>query len=329
MNTAHHELLARVASMYYDQEKRQDEIGKELGLSRVKVYRLLKEAKREGVVQIIVRWPIHRDAQLERSLVECFILKEALVLKTDDLATSATRLNDLGRLGAQYLERVLYDGCTLAICLGRATAEVVHAIRPNFHSRVRVAQAVGSIPSAMQAYDGATIGRMLAQKLGGDVLYLSSPLMADSPDAVEVICRQQQVRDTLDAARRADVALVGIGNLDPKQSRIVEAGFLGADELADLITDGAVGDMAGRLFTLNGRLHRTHHNKRVIGITLDDLAHIPATLAVAAGIEKAAAILGALRTRACNVMCTDAATARAVLALANETLHEQRPALAG
>jgi DNA-binding transcriptional regulator LsrR (DeoR family) len=316
MNAAHHDLLARVASLYYDESRSQDDIGKALGLSRVKVYRLLKEAREAGVVQIIIRWPIRREAALERALVERFGLKDALVLDSSGDAPAEARLRNIGQLGAQYLEGVLRDGCTLAVCLGRSTAEVVNALSPQRHARVRVAQAVGSIPSSMQAYDGATIGRMLAQKLGGDVLYLLSPLMADSPQAADVIRRQAQVRETLDAARQADVALVGIGNLDPAHSRVVEAGFISKDELAELIAHGAAGDMAGLLFTREGKAHPTRHNKRVIGVTLEELARIPTVLAVAAGGEKGEAILGALRSKACNVLCTDAGTAAAILDLA-------------
>jgi DNA-binding transcriptional regulator LsrR (DeoR family) len=318
MDVTHHDLLARVASLYYDEGRSQDEIGKTLGLSRVKVYRLLKEAREAGVVQIVITWPVRRDAVLERTLVERFGLKDALVLAGEDDASPAARLRSLGQLGAQYLDGVLRDGCTLAVCLGRSTAEVVNALQPRRHARIRVAQAVGSIPSSMQAYDGATIGRALAQKLGGDVLYLSSPLMADSPQAADVIRRQAQVRETLDAARGADVALVGIGALDPEYSRVVEAGFISKGELGDLIAQGAVGDMAGLLFTREGKAHPARHNKRVIGITLDELARIPAVLAVAAGNEKREAILGALRSKACNVLCTDAVTAAAVLNLAKQ-----------
>jgi DNA-binding transcriptional regulator LsrR (DeoR family) len=320
-NAAHHELLARVASMYYDDGRNQDEIGKALGLSRVKVYRLLKEAREAGVVQIVIQWPIRRAAALERALVEQFGLKEALVLEAAGEAREEARLRSVARLGASFLERTLHDGQTLAVCLGRSTAEVVSALAPQRHARVRVAQAVGSIPFAMQAYDGATIGRMLAAKLGGEALYLSSPLMADSPQAADVIRRQGQVRETLDAARGADVALVGIGALDPAHSRVVEAGFVSKDELAELVEGGAVGDMAGLLFTREGKAHPTRHNKRVIGVTLDELARIPTVLAVAIGAAKALAILGALRSKACNVLCTDAATADAVLALARDGMN--------
>jgi lsr operon transcriptional repressor len=139
--------------------------------------------------------------------------------------------------------------------------------------------------------------------------------MADSPQAADVIRRQGQVRDTLDAARGADVALVGIGALDPAHARVVEAGFVSADELADMIGQGAVGDMAGLLFTREGKPHPTEHNKRVVGVTLEELARIPTVLAVAMGQPKSEAILGALRSKACNVLCTDAAAAAAVLEL--------------
>jgi DNA-binding transcriptional regulator LsrR (DeoR family) len=322
MDTTHHELLARVASMYYDEEKSQDQIGKELGLSRVKVYRLLKEAKESGVVQILIHWPVQRNTQLEQALIDCFGLKEALVLNKNGTASSHV-LREIGRLGAQYLEGALVDGCTLAVCLGQSTYEVVNAIRPRYQLHVRVAQAVGSIPFTMQEFDSATIGRQLAQKLGGEVLYLSSPLMADSPEAADVIRRQQHVRATLEAARKADVALVGIGNLDPQRSRLVEAGFFSADDMRELAARGAVGDMAGQIFSIDGKPHPTQHNKRIIGITLDELARIPTTIAVAAGGEKARAILGALRTGAFNVLCTDDESAANALRMEDDTIQRE------
>ena len=188
-------------------------------------------------------------------------------------------------------------------------------MRPRTQSHIRVAQAVGSVPFTMQAFDSATIGRQLAHKLGGEVLYLSSPMMADSPKSAEVIRRQPHVQATLAAARQADVALVGIGALDPAQSRLVEAGFVQVGDIKRLIAQHAVGDVAGQMIRADGRALESAHNKRVIGVTLKELAKVPISLAVAVGADKAAAILGALRTRACNVFCTDEDTALLVLRL--------------
>ncbi len=309
-----HELLAQVASMYYQEELTQNQIAEQLGLSRVKVYRLLKQARAEAVVQITVNWPVSRHTDLEAQLQEAFKLEEALVLKRGAHRRTQA-LQRLGQLGARYLERILADGSTMAVCLGRTSYETINAISPNFRARVRVAQAVGSMPLLMKDLDSAALARELARKLGGEVLYLTSPLMADSVSAGEVIRNQRNIKHTLEAARRADVALTGIGNLDPAISGFHKAGFISAEKLAALTAAGAVGDMAGQIFTIDGQLFDTNINRRVIGITLAELKQIPTTIAVAMGREKARAILGGLRTGAINVLCTDEDAAAEVITL--------------
>lgn len=318
MDDGHHELLAKVASMYYEQELTQNAIADELGLSRVKVYRLLKEAREEQVVQITINWPINRDTRLEDLLKQRFGLVEALVLKTTS-ESQIPILQRLGQLGARYLEQVLHDGTTLAVCLGRSTYEVINAVSPGFQAKVRVAQAIGSMPFVMGELDSAALARQLAQKLGGEVLYLSSPVMADSEQAAQVLRSQQGIEHTLAAARTADVALVGIGLLNPSSFGFVKAGFISLDDLSGLVAGGAVGDVSGQIFNLKGELFPCEFNRRVIGVTFEELCKIPLTMAVARGLEKTTAILGCLRTCIVNVFCTDDMTANAVLALDEET----------
>jgi DNA-binding transcriptional regulator LsrR (DeoR family) len=206
----------------------------------------------------------------------------------------------------------------MAVCLGRSTYEAINAISPNIQAEIRVAQAMGSMPFSMHELDSATLARHLAQKLGGEVLYLSSPLMADSVEAAEVLRSQREINRVLMAARAASVALLGIGNLDPATSGYVEAGFISLDELAELKATGAIGDVAGQIFTLDGTLHPCSYNQRLIGITLAELRQIPTTIAVAMGLPKAKSILGCLRTGAINVLCTDDNAAREVLQLNGE-----------
>jgi len=319
-DNSHQELLAQVATMYYEQELTQHAIAAKLGLSRVKIYRLLKQARVEQVVQIIINWPTQRDAELEKRLQQAFGLKEALVLKTSPQNGMST-LQRLGQLSARYLERTLTDGSTMAVCLGRTSYETIHAISPSFQAEVRVAQAVGSMPFAMQELDSATLARELAHNLGGEVFYLNSPLMGDTVEAGHVIRNQRDVKHTLDVAKSADVALTGIGNLDPTISGFSLAGFINADDLAALVVAGAVGDMAGQIYTLDGTLYPCEYNQRVIGITLEELKQIPTVMAVAMGQKKARAILGGLRTGAINVLCTDDQAANEVLKL-NGDLRE-------
>ena len=311
------ELLAQIASLYYEDELTQDEIGNQLGLSRIKVYRLLKQARDEQVVQFTINWPLERAPELERALQQTFQLADALVLKASTRDRVHT-LPRLGQLGARYLEQVLKDGMRLTVCLGRSTYEVIHAIRPGFQAQVHVAQAMGSLTFGMQELDSAALARQLAHTLGGEVLYLSSPLMADSAEAAAVLRDQRDIKRTLLAAQAADIALLGIGNLDPNTSGFVKAGFISAEELAALVANGAVGEMAGQFYRIDGSPHPCAYSQRVIGINLAELKRIPTTLAVAMGLEKAQAILGGLRTGAINVLCIDDQAASAVLRL-NQT----------
>ena len=314
IDESHRELLAQVASMYYGQEMTQNAIGKELGFSRVKVYRLLKQAREEQVVQINIQWPIKRDSRLEKALVETFGLDKALVLATTP-ENQSIALRRLGQLGARFLEYVLEDGMTLAVCLGRSTYEVIHAIRPGFKAGIHVAQAMGSIPFAVEAFDSVALARELAQKLGGQVLYLSSPLMADSPEAAEVLRSQSSIKHTLTVAQGADVALLGIGNLDPETSGFVTAGSMTEEELAQMTLDGAVGDIGGQIITSSGELYPCDYNQRVIGLSLEEIRGIPTTIATAAGHEKAGAIQSALHSGIIDVLFTDDRAANEVLQL--------------
>lgn len=314
MDGTQHAQLAEVASMYYEREMTQNAIADEMGLSRVKVYRLLKEARDENVVQIFIDWPVRRDEELESALVVTFGLQSALVVQSSPNARVSTRMQ-LGQLCARFLEAKLTTGATLAVCLGRTTYEVIQAIRPNFRVHVNVVQALGSMPAAMGELDSAALARQLADKLGGEVVYLPSPFMAESAADADVLRAQRDIRFALDVARSADLALLGIGAVDPARSNSVRAGALSGEQLAVLAGNGVVGDMAGQLLTVDGHASADEVNGRVIGLTLNDLRAISTTIAVAMGTEKRTAILGALRTGAVDVFGTDDRTARGVLGL--------------
>ncbi len=314
MESSHHELLAKVASMYYEQEMTQHHIADLLELSRVKIYRLLKEAREAQIVRILIDWPIKRSAELEERLVGQFGLERALVLRTH-VNDAAQRLRQIGQLAARYLEEILVDDSTLSICFGSTTYEVIDAIRSDYQANIKVVQATGSLPHALKEYDSSALTRQLAQKLGGEALYLSSPLLADNAEAAAVIRNQEIVGRTLEQVRQVDIALVGIGDLNPTSSGFVKAGVAAASQLQAYREQGAIGDMAWQIFDSQGRLYPCELNRRIIGVTLDELRAVPQTIAVAIGISKAAAILGALQTGAINVLCTDQDTARQIIEL--------------
>ena len=312
MDAAQHELLAKVASMYYEREMTQNDIAAALELSRVKVHRLLKEARETQIVRILINWHIKRNEALERRLRGRFGLRDALVLQSG-ASENALLLRQIGQLAARYLESKLVDGAGLAICFGSSTYEVINAIHSDFQADVKVMQATGSLSRALKEYDSSALTRQLALKLGGEALYLSCPLLADNAAAAGIIRQQAVVGQALDEMRRADIALVGIGDLHPERSGFVKAGVVEPRQLQAYRENGAIGDMAWQIFDCAGKLFPCALNRRIIGVSLDELRAIPLTIAVAVGHDKAPAILGALHGGMLDALCTDEATAGLVL----------------
>ncbi|WP_419922598.1 sugar-binding transcriptional regulator [Candidatus Poriferisodalis sp.] len=312
LDPRNHMLLAQVAHLYFEDQLTQSNIAQQLDISRIKVHRLLKEARDRGIVHIAVKWPHTRDADLEARLSEVFELREAVVVSSDGSGETAA-VSRLGLAGARILEQSLLPGQTMAVCLGRATRAVIDAVQPGGVSGINVVQAIGNRPLPDRDYDASALAGQLAEKFAGEVVFLRAPPLADNPEAAALIAEQRDISSSLEAARSAHLALVGVGSLDLESSAMFRSGAVTAEELADARRCGAVGDLAWRLIDQRGDSVDCDLTDRVIGVSLHDLRAIPTTLAVAAGPAKVRPLRAVLRTKAIDILCTDVPTAQAVL----------------
>src|SRR4030065_716486 len=112
--------LARVASLYYEQGKNQQEVAREIGVSRSMVSRLLTEAREHGVVEIIVHYPCPTCPELEQQLAEVFDLRYVKVLHRGNKPYNEM-LQGLGILAAEHLGTILSDGMIIGISWGAAS----------------------------------------------------------------------------------------------------------------------------------------------------------------------------------------------------------------
>jgi len=307
-------LLAEVASLYYEEGKSQQEIADQIGVSRSGVSRLLSQARRLGVVEITVHHPLPTDGALEAALIHRFGLKDAKVLAHADGDYRRT-LRRLGRLAARYFEGILQDGMTIGISWGSALYEMIQAIRPRRYRHTAVVPLIGATGAEATPESGPILAQLLAERLGCKRYQLHAPLVVESELARQALLSERQIRETLERARRADLALVGIGTTRAGYYSLVRAGYLSEEEAAEIRKSGAVGDVCAQHFDLEGRWLDIELNRRVIGIDAEDLRGIDTVIGVAGGAVKAQAILGALRGGYVNLLITDRAAARRVLEL--------------
>ncbi len=310
--------LARVASLYFEEQKTQQEIAALLGISRSGVSRLITEARERGVVEIIVHHPLQTAPELEAALLGRFGLKEVRVLAGRDETYERT-LQRLGELAARYFEDLLHDGMTIGISWGGALYEMIRAIRPRAYNNVEVVQLIGATGAEATPTSGPILAQLLAERLRCRSYQLHAPLIVGDATARRALLAERHIRETLERARRSDIALVGIGTTRSGYYSLVRAGYLAESDAAEIRRSGAVGDVCAQHFDYDGRWLDIELNRRVIGIDHRSLRRIETVIGVAGGEVKAQAIHGALRGRFVNVLITDEAAARRLLALGKDS----------
>lgn len=305
-----HELLARIAHRWYLDGRTQGSIADEFGLSRPKVQRLLERARATGVVEIHIEPPRGVDLDLEAGLLDAFPLTEAIVSsrRTDDESPRA----GVARSAARYLERRLADGMVVAVSHGRDIGEVPRHFRPAQPIDCVFASAMGGSPRVDAPTNPNEICRALAERCGGRAESLFAPAYVESLEVRDGLLAQEAIAHALQVAAAADVALVGVGGTDD-DCTMVRSGSLSPAEMAELRSQGAVGDVLGNYVDAGGRVIPAPHQGRLVGLSIDDLRRIGSVIVVASGEEKPRAVLGALRAGIVDVLITDASNARGVL----------------
>lgn len=309
------QLLSQVASLYYLEEKTQSEVADELGLSRQKVHRLLKQARELQIVEIHVHSIPIPHVEQEAQLKAHFGL-QAVVIAPSHPDPDRCRLN-VGRAAAAYLARQLRDGFTVAVGLGRNTSEAANCLNPAQEHECTFVSAMGGSPYIGESINPNNIISVLAAQTGGIAQQLYAPAYVESQRVRDMLMDQQAIRDLIDQARQADLALVGIGT-PADDSILVEAGCISVAEVRRLREVESVGEIIGNYYDENGKAVDSDLRGRLIALTLDDLTHIPTVIGIASEQEKTSAILGALRSGAVNVLITDCSNAARLLQMVSE-----------
>ena len=308
------ELLADVAEMYYLEDLTQAEISRVIDMTRSAVSRLLTEARKKRIVEIRVRRPLRFDTDLEAALQEKFDLQGVHVLAGQYGDDYDKLRRQLGQMAAGVLKDLLRPQMSCGVAWGTTVSATIEALEITNSVPLQVVQLVGVLRSNSHAFNAQALVEIMARKLGGEGTYLYSPFIVENAVTAQSIRSIPDVRETLDAGKRCDIALLGIGTvLDPVYSSLYQGGHIALDTLAQLRQGGAVGDVGGVHIDINGNVAEGGFNDRMVGITGPNLLAIPTRLAVAGGVAKAEAILGALRGGYVNLLIIDSETAKAVL----------------
>ncbi len=311
--------LADVAELYYGEGLTQAQISRHIKVTRSAISRMLSEARQKGIVEIQVRRPIHFDAELEKKLARRFDLQNAHVLAWEQGKGVEELRTRLGQAGSQALIGLLRPDITLGVAWGTTVNATIDALEVPARYPIKVVQLVGVLGSSSHVFNAQALVQKLAQKLGGEGIYLYTPYIVENEEVVRSLLHIPTVHQAIAMGKQCQVALLGIGTTVPELCTLYQGGHISRQELDILIRSGAVGDVSGRHFDIHGQTPVADFLSRLVAISKEDLVKIPTRLGVAGGSPKAPAILGALRGKYVNALVTDSVTAELVLELDSNT----------
>jgi deoxyribonucleoside regulator len=312
-------LALRAATLYYLDGLTQAEIASRLGVSRPTAGRLIARAKAKGLVRIeVVVPPDLRDnlhADEERELEQRFGLTEAVVAGSGIDVGAPGRpaaYASVGRAAAALLMRRLVATDVMGFTWGPETVAVATALSPGVASCRAVVQLDGAMSTASYQTGTEFILGRCADVLRAETIRLPAPLYAD-PSTVASMRSDSVISRTLEAGRRADLMIFGVGAASTAGT-LFEGSYLDTRMLDELVSLGAVGEIGGRFFDADGEPVDTELAQRAVSVPLEDIKACQKTILISSGVAKHHATLAALRGKLARLLVCDIDCARWLLA---------------
>ncbi len=306
-------LMVAAAKLYYELDNTQNEIARELGLTRWQVSRLIHEARKLGVVRIEIVPRSQRRSDLEAALQKAFGLREAIVVRQHQGHDDALVIESVARAAGQFLASVNPRPTLVGVSWGRTMATVAKWLPPAWSSNVHVVLVNGATTRRSTSYQANYVAERFAETaINGQATLLPVPAIVGKSTTRAVLEDDPAIADVLELARRAPLVCFSLGALSAG-SVLVGSGYLEARDIARLRRAGAVGDILGRFVDRFGTIVDAELDARTIGLRPEALRHVPLAIGVSAGAAKHAVVRSCVEAGYVKVLITDEGTARHLL----------------
>lgn len=305
-------LLIKIAQMYYEENKNQNQISKELNIHRSTISRLLKKSREEGIVNISINYDLAGTYTIEKKLEKKLDLLKAVVVPTASAIPSEQKVNMLGEAANRYLKGIIQDNMTIGFSWGQAMSAVAKSLKNIQANNITCIPLVGG-PSGrlVSDYHVNTITYEASKNLNGKALLIDAPAFPKTEGLKKALLTDEFNQKLIHYWQKISIAIFGVGSPLMKDSDRWQF-FYGEDVLSKVEED-VVGDVVSRFYDRNGVHIPNELDDRIIGIDIDKLKKVDYRIAVAESLEKAPAIYSALLGKYANVLITTQETAEAIL----------------
>ncbi len=295
-------LMSKAAWYYYHEDMTQMQISELMGLSRMKIIKLLERAKQTGIIQFRFRHDSEQRLETERDLMERFSLKDCFVVPEPPSPEDVNE--NVAKAAAMYIGSRISGETFINVGFGDTTGRVLNHLAIDAEHVISCVSLTGGVSHYLPNARSSIFNSRL--------YLIPTPLMVSSEEVAEAMMAEKLVQDVRDLVPLSSLSVVGIGAMND-QATVLMGGILTANDFLLLKRNGAVGDILNHFINERGEPVSTDLEKRTISIGLDTLKSLDNVIGVAAGLIKTEAILAVLRGGYLDVLITDEPTAKALL----------------
>ncbi|MDR1612102.1 MAG: sugar-binding transcriptional regulator [Planctomycetota bacterium] len=297
-------LMIKTAWYYYIENLTQQGISDILGISRMRVIRLLEKARQTGVIQFNIRKDSTERIQVEKRLGEAFGLKDVFVVP-DAAGSDQSVVNvNIARAAAMYINDRLEDNRYINVGYGDTPSRVLNELATIAEEPVSCISLTGGVNNYL--------ANMQSNVFNARLYLIPAPLLASTPEMAAAIRNEPSVGEIYRMVASSAYTVVGVGGLND-DATIFKSGILNHHDQMYLKMQGAVGDVLSHFVDKDGSLVHTATEDRLISTPLETMKKLRNVVGVAAGPAKVEAIHAALLGKYVDVLITDERTAGTLL----------------
>jgi DNA-binding transcriptional regulator LsrR (DeoR family) len=302
------QIQARAAWYYYIGGLTQQEIANRLGLTRLKVNKIIGQARASGLVHIDIRMPLASCVAQEEQLKARFGLEDVTVVPSIPDPDAQQRV--IGEAAGVMLDPLLRDGIGLGVGWGRTLRAAVHSLTPRRLSQSWVTALMGGLTrgSGTNTFEVST---EFARMIGAECYYVAAPIYCPSVENRSTLLTHYGLAEVMRRAREGDVALVACGDLTNRS--LLATTHIVSENLDELRAAGAIGDLLGTFLDEYGRPVEHPLNQRVMALKPHELKAYPTSILASGGMPKLAIVRAILNARYVRRLVTDENVAKALL----------------
>ena len=296
--TADLRLIEKICWYYYCDGMTQQNIAKLLGLSRLKVIKLLEEGRQKGIVSFYITRLDNNKLDLEKKLIEKYALENAYVVPEPENSKNITE--SLARAACSYVNLRLTNDSVINIGYGKTLSLAFNYLASESQCNWTAVSLTGGVNNYLP--------NARSDIFKAKMYLYPAPLLMNSKDLCDKLCEHPDLQWIKRMASTSSMTLFSAGGLD-EHATVIEQGLFDRSDFIYLKRLGAVGDILGHFINKNGEIVDKDIDSRLISTSLDTLKDMPQTIMVAGGAEKLQIITAALAKGLCKVLITTEKTA--------------------